>query len=143
LFRVKHCASARTARWRAVLNCVACFLLIHTFVSVAGRAAVRRCTWLDKYIAMRLFQSLDASPFAPRIFTSANVPWLLTYLTQSNCCRWGCPCVMSSHSLPGVATTTSGPDFSTLSCFTDAMPPTIVATLIPEQILAYYHIGSR
>lgn len=23
----------------------------------------RRCAWLDKYIVMRLFQSLDASPF--------------------------------------------------------------------------------
>jgi hypothetical protein len=58
-------AAVQTAR-RAVLNCVACTLLIHTFVWVAGRAAVHRCAWLDKYIAMRLFESLDASPFAPR-----------------------------------------------------------------------------
>jgi hypothetical protein len=43
------------------------------FCFVAGRAAVRRCAWLDKYIAMPLFQSLDASQFV-RI-ASANLPW--------------------------------------------------------------------
>jgi hypothetical protein len=70
-------AQQRTGQedWRrAVLDCVACAILIHIFVSVAGRAAVRRCAWHDKYIAMRLFQSLDASPFAYsaywRIFAS-------------------------------------------------------------------------
>jgi hypothetical protein len=57
--------AARTARRRAVLDCVACAILIHTFVSVASRAAVHRCAWLDKYIAMRLFQSLDASQLTP------------------------------------------------------------------------------
>jgi hypothetical protein len=61
--------TTRTARRRAVLDWVACAILIHTFVSVAGRAAVRRCAWLDRYIAMRLFQSLDASPLAPREFS--------------------------------------------------------------------------
>jgi hypothetical protein len=35
----------------------------------AGRAAVRHCVWLDKYIGMHLFQSLDASPFAPREYS--------------------------------------------------------------------------
>jgi hypothetical protein len=52
-----------------VLNCVACSLLIHTFVSDAGHAAVRHCAWLDKYIAMRLFQSLEISPSAPREYS--------------------------------------------------------------------------
>jgi hypothetical protein len=61
--------AARMARRRAVLDCVACVTLIPTFVSVAGRAAVRRSPWLDKYIAMRLFQSLNASPFAPRQYS--------------------------------------------------------------------------
>jgi hypothetical protein len=54
--------TARTARRQAVLECVACAaILSHTFVSVACRAALRRYVRLDKYIAMRLFQSLDAS----------------------------------------------------------------------------------
>jgi hypothetical protein len=54
---------------RAVLDCVACATLIHIFVSIASRATVRRYAWLDKYIAMRLFQSLDASPLAPREYS--------------------------------------------------------------------------
>jgi hypothetical protein len=62
-------SAARTARRRAVVNCVACSLLIHTFVSVAGRAAVRRCAWLDKYIDMRSFQSPEALSFAPRKYS--------------------------------------------------------------------------
>jgi hypothetical protein len=57
------------ARPRAVLDCVACAIVIHTFVSIAGRPAVRRCAWLEKYIAMRLFQLLNASPFAPREYS--------------------------------------------------------------------------
>jgi hypothetical protein len=75
-FQLQHCLTgwprrlaARTARRLVVLNCVACATLIHTFVSVAGRAAVHRCAWLNKYIAMPLFQSLDASPFAPREYS--------------------------------------------------------------------------
>jgi hypothetical protein len=52
----------------------ACSLLIHTFVSVDGRAAaapfaVARGLIILIYIAMRLFQSLDASRFAPREYS--------------------------------------------------------------------------
>jgi hypothetical protein len=31
------------------------------------------CAWLDKYIAMRLFQSLDASPFASREYSNRRM----------------------------------------------------------------------
>jgi hypothetical protein len=54
-------------------NCVACSLLIDTFVSVAGLAAVHRCAWLDTYTAMRLFQSLDTSPFTSREYSHQRI----------------------------------------------------------------------
>jgi hypothetical protein len=41
---------AQTPRRRAVLNCVACAILIHNFVSVAGRATVHRYSWHAPYL---------------------------------------------------------------------------------------------
>jgi hypothetical protein len=56
------------------------------FTFVASRAAVRRCAWLDKYIAMRLFQSLDASPFAPCEYWHRRMS--RGQAVTSECSRW-------------------------------------------------------
>lgn len=72
---------------RLPLDSVARTVLIHAFLPLfrspaapqVARAvrsvhfAGRRCAWLDKYIAMRLFQSLDASPFAPREYSHGRM----------------------------------------------------------------------
>jgi hypothetical protein len=79
--------AARMARRRA------CSVLIHTFVSVAGRAAVRRCAWLDKYIAMRLFQSLDASPFAPREYSHRRMTRGQAVISRALALILNCKCI--------------------------------------------------
>lgn len=56
-----------------------------------------------------------------------NMPYLILSIWDK--CEF--PCCISSHNLPGVATTISGPFARILSCFTAAIPPTTTATFIP------------
>jgi hypothetical protein len=59
------------ARRRAVLDCVACAILVQTFVSVAGRAATCSLSTCYAFISVARRFAVRTT----RIFALANVPW--------------------------------------------------------------------
>ena len=73
-------------------------------------------------------QKLMCHPNIYKMYTIFST--VFTYLISPILDKCSLPSCTSSQSLPGVATTISGPDFKTLSCFATDIPPTITATLM-------------
>jgi hypothetical protein len=70
-------------RRRAVLNCVACAVLIHTFVSAAERVTVRRPRGMHRICHTIVLNVKHSDVYVARIFTAANVPWLAHVVKKS------------------------------------------------------------